>query len=71
MSDDNERLLCWIPSHTRISENEQVNKVARSALSKVSEKSFKILYTDLKIKETNTYKNKGSIAGAIINITNS
>ena len=32
MSDDNEILLCWIPSHTGISGNKQVDKVARSAL---------------------------------------
>ena len=33
MSDDNEILLCWVPSHRGISENEQIDKAARSALS--------------------------------------
>ena len=50
MSDDNEILLCQIPSHAEISENEQVDKVARSVLSMVLEKTFKIPYIDLKIK---------------------
>ena len=40
MSDDNEILLCWVPSHTRISGNEQVDKVARSVLSMVPERNF-------------------------------
>ena len=35
MSDNNEIQLCLIPSHTGISGNEQVDKVARSALSMV------------------------------------
>ena len=39
MSDDNEILLCWIPSHTEISGNEQVVK-ARFTLSMVPEKKF-------------------------------
>ena len=39
MLDDNEILLCWIPSHTGISGNEQVDKVTRSALSMVPEKT--------------------------------
>ena len=50
MSDDNEIWLCWIPNHTGISGNEQVDKAARSDLSMVPEKNFKIPYTDLKIK---------------------
>ena len=41
MSDDNEILLCWIPSYTEISGDEQVNKVARSALSMVHEIKLK------------------------------
>ena len=36
MSGDNE-ILCWIPSHTGIGGNEQVDKAARSALSMVPE----------------------------------
>ena len=40
MSDDNEILQCWIPNHTGISGNEQVDKAARSALSMVPEKNF-------------------------------
>ena len=40
MSNDNEILLCWIPSHSGISGNEQVDKATRSALSMVSEKNF-------------------------------
>ena len=39
MSDDNEILLCWIPSHVGISGNEQVDKAARSALSMVPKKT--------------------------------
>ena len=50
MSDDNEILLYWIPSHTGISRNEQVDKITRSALSMVPEIIFKITYTNLKIK---------------------
>ena len=50
MSDNDEILLCWIPSHTGISGNEQVDKATRSALSMVLEKNSKIPYTDLKIK---------------------
>ena len=38
MSDDNEILQCWIPSHTGISENEQVDK--GTAFSMVPEKNF-------------------------------
>ena len=55
MSDDNKILICWIPSHTGISGNEQVDKVARSALSMVPEKNFKIQCTDLKIKIKQIY----------------
>ena len=47
MSDDNEILRCWIPSHIGISGNEQVDKASRSALSMVPEKTFNIPYTDL------------------------
>ena len=50
ISDDNKILLCWIPSHTGISGNEQDDKVARSALRMVPEKKFYIPYTNLKIK---------------------
>ena len=50
MSNVNEILLCWIPSLTEISGNEQVDIVTRSAFSMVPEKTFKIPYTDLKIK---------------------
>ena len=39
MSDDNEIVLCWISRHTGISGNKQVDKVARSALSMVPEKT--------------------------------
>ena len=48
ISDDKEILLCWIPSHTGINENEQVDNVPRSALSMVPENDIKIPYTDLK-----------------------
>ena len=37
-------------SHTGTRGNDQVGKVSRSALSMVPEKTFKIPYTDLKIK---------------------
>ena len=50
MSDDNEILLCRIPSYTGISGNEQIDKAASSALSMVPETTFKIPYMDLKIK---------------------
>ena len=50
MSDDNETLLCWIPSHTGISGNEQGDKATRSPLSMVPEENLKISYPDLKIK---------------------
>ena len=50
MSDDNEILLCRIPSYTGISGNEQVEKAARSALSMVPETTFKIPYTDFKLR---------------------
>ena len=46
MADDNKILLCWIPSHTGNSGNEQVDKTTRSALCMVPEKTFKILYTE-------------------------
>ena len=39
MSDD-KILPCWIPSHTGISGNDQIDKVARSTLSVVLEKKF-------------------------------
>ena len=41
MSDDKEILLSWIPSLIGISENEQVDKAARFALSRIHEKIFK------------------------------
>ena len=54
MSDDNE-MLCWIPSCTGISGNEQVDKVTRSALSMVPEKNFKIPFMDLKNQNKQIY----------------
>ena len=54
MSEDNEILFCWIPSHTRICGKEQVDKAARSALSMVTEKKKKLrFYIKIKI---NKYK---------------
>ena len=39
MSNDNEILLCWIPSHTGISGDHQADKAAKSALSIILEKN--------------------------------
>ena len=50
MLGDNKILLCWILSHTGITGNKQVDKVARSALSMVPGKKILIPYTDLEMK---------------------
>ena len=49
MSNDNQILLCWIPSHVGISGNCQTDKVAGSVLRIAPEKNFKIPYIDLKM----------------------
>ena len=41
---------CLVPSHTGISGNDQVDKAARSTINLTTEKKFKILYTDFKMK---------------------
>ena len=61
MSDDSKILLCWITSLTGIIGNEQVEKAAWSPLSMISEKNFKILCTDLKIKQIHTTTKAASL----------
>ena len=50
LSSDNNVQICWVPSHTGISRNDQADKAARSTLNKTNEKKFKITYTDFKMK---------------------
>ena len=50
LSNDNDIQICWVPSHTGISGNDQADKAARSTLNIINEKKFKLLYTDFKMK---------------------
>ena len=50
LSNDNDVLICWIPSHTGISKNDPADKATRSTLNITTEKMFKIPYTDIKMK---------------------
>ena len=49
LSNDNDIQICWVPSHTGINGNDQVDKVARSTINLTSEKKFKIPHTDFKM----------------------
>ena len=50
LSNDNDIQICWVPSHTGISRNDQADKAARSTINLTTEKKFKIPYTDFKMK---------------------
>ena len=50
LSNDNDIQICWVPSHTGISGNDQADKAARSTINLTTEKKFKILHTDFKMK---------------------
>ena len=69
LSNDNNIQICWVPSHTGISGNDQVDKAARSTINLTTEKKFKIPHTDFKMK-INTYYTKGNNAGTIMKIIN-
>ena len=48
LSIDNDIQICWVPSHTRISGNDQADKAARSTLNITTEKNFKYHIQTLK-----------------------
>ena len=50
LSNDNDIQICWVPSHTGISGNDQADKAARSTINLTTEKKFKIPHTDFKMK---------------------
>ena len=50
LSNDNDIQICWVPSHTGISGNDQADKTARSTINLTTEKIFKIPHTDFKMK---------------------
>ena len=50
LSNDNDIQICWAPSHTGISGNDQADKAARSTINLTTEKKFKIPHTDFKMK---------------------
>ena len=51
LSNDNDIQICWVPSHTGISGNNQADKAARSTINLTTEKKFKIPHTDFKINK--------------------
>ena len=64
LSNDKDVQICWVPSHTRISGKDQVDKASRSTLNITTEKKFKIPFTDFKMK----INNKDNNAETAINI---
>ena len=50
LSNDNDIQICWVPSHTGISENDPADKAARSTINLTYEKKFKIPHTNFKMK---------------------
>ena len=50
--------LCWIPSHIGIKGNDQADSAVKIVWKMPIDKSFKILYTDLKIEIKNFTQNK-------------
>ena len=69
LSNDNDIQICWVPSHTGISGNDQADKAARSTINLTTEKKFKLPHTDFKMK-INTYYTKDNNAGTIMKIIN-
>ena len=49
-SNDNDIQICWVPSHSGISGNDQADKAAKSTINLAIEKKFKIPHTDFKMK---------------------
>ena len=50
LSNDNDIQICWVPSRTSISGNDQADKAAWSTINLITEKKFKIPHTDFKMK---------------------
>ena len=50
LSNDNDIQICWVPSYTGISGNDQADKAARSTINLTTEKKCKIPHTDFKMK---------------------
>ena len=48
LSNDNDVQICWVPSHTGVSGNDQADKVARSTLNITTEKSLEYHIQTLK-----------------------
>ena len=65
-----DKQICWVPSHTGISGNDQVDKAARSTINPTTEKKFKIPYTNFKMKINRQYYSKNNNAGTIMKIIN-
>ena len=59
--------MCWVPSNTDISRNDQADKAARSTINLTTEKKFKIPHTDFKMN-INTYYTKDNNTGTIMKI---
>ena len=50
LSNDNDRQIRWVPSHTGIGGNNQADKATRSTINLTTEKKLKIPHTDFKMK---------------------
>ena len=50
LSKTKEIKLCWVPSHIGIKGNDQADSAAKTAWKMLTDKSFKMPYTDLKIE---------------------
>ena len=70
LSNDNYIQICWVPSQTGTSGNDQADKAARSTINLTTEKKLKIPQTDFKRKIIIKYCSKDNNAGTIMKVIN-